>query len=1220
MEPLSTFEEDEEENQTEVGVPPQPEEEEGYLFQIDEEGEEWEPPVQEPVVQEPAVEEEVVPTPPAEEEPLYQINEEGEDWEPPASPTPDAQEDLYQIEEDGEDWDPDLGTVSAQTSFVPPMEEGKEYLVADDIRNNPERMAIVRDYMVMRSGDQYRTMDDAEVYDDYVNAMRYVSSNELSMLYDANLIFREDKGDNKTKMAKAYELYGQLGNFYQTDGFLGGADALKDYAVGVLTSPSTYLGLGVGKLVSQGVMQGGKKAAVTAVISAARNQAAAEFAGQQVAKSVIKQRAQAIAQEGIKSVVRRTVGKEVAAMAAAEGTVSMGVDLLMQDHQMNVGVRDEYSFLQAGLVGSLGAASALIPGALAIKSGKLPTAEARALRAEIGSQLSIEAKQAGQQLNVKGVTTQARKLRGKLFAWDKAVKEGKQADLGEFGRSQKMISGVFGFQEDTMGIVPKMMQDAGIFLDPDERAVQQMLTFVDRLPAADRAVLDDVFEKEFGKGLTLTTMTDELSATISTMGQTMQSLQAAAQRLSEKVTRTAIANEKAAASKALKEADKVRAGDVLHYVQSVWKRALVSHPATTAVNVMGWGQATAARQMAQMFSGAYYGVTGWAAKMVSPFSAKAKTLADKNLKEAGAIFKSRAYVLGNMLHPNATYDEFSFLLNGYDEVVERAGKADRTFHRNLIPQKYKSQLDRAGVSQSKAGGPIKLQNSTNKVVRGVEKTVSAAQRASMVGLQDSLTKAQSFMEAINTEVLRTTGKSYDELVATQGYHAIPDEAWERATAAALRDTMSADYTKGQGLVPGMAKVVEQVSNNTVLGFVLPFGRFMNNAMAFAYQYSPVGLARLMGKHPHETTADIISQAAVGSFALGVAWAREREKSDRGIPWYVEEGADGVQYDYTNLAPGSAYSLMGRIMHHFIDKGENPVDEDVLRDLLNQLGSVAVLNTMNKSADGLGDKLLSMFNRLSGDNVDDKTLIEATLGGVASGFAGVFAGFTRPLEVVSVSAAQAFWPEEAHAIDRNSLEGWDKTISEATRYVDGFFAPLMSDEQRPVRYEAVNPAGHKDVNPIARVMGQRNNAPQTATERMFAEAMFPEWRGNQKSTNPQLDAIVNQRIFDTLEAKAATLIDREVWDKANIATKRKLVNDLLKQSRQEVIDWVTADPTSNASLSKMRDTYNRQPEDLRRRAQETFNIKKDVKDMSPREIMELNEYIDYLKEMDKRLIE
>ena len=81
-----------------------------------------------------------------------------------------------------------------------------------------------------------------------------------------------------------------------------------------------------------------------------------------------------------------------------------------------------------------------------------------------------------------------------------------------------------------------------------------------------------------------------------------------------------------------------------------------------------------------------------------------------------------------------------------------------------------------------------------------------------------------------------------------------------------------------------------------------------------------------------------------------------------------------------------------------------------------------------------------------------------------------------------------------------------------------------------------------------------------------------------------------------------------------------MNDLLKASRQEVIDWVTADPTSDASLSKMRDTYNRQPEDLRRRAQETFNIKKDVKEMSPREIMELNEYIDYLEEMDKRLIE
>ena len=420
MEPLSTFEEDEEENQMEVGAPPQPEEEEDeYAYEADFGDavplEERETSLQAPK------EEEVAQQPVEEEEYTYEVD--FQDAEPVEQNLENLEEEdpSYTTVDFGEaqPYDEDLDLEATQGSFVPPVDEGKEYLVADDIRNNPERMAIVRDYMVMRSGDQYRTMDDADVYDDYVNAMRYVNSNELSMLYDANLIFGEDKGDNKMKMAKAYELYGQLGNFYQTDGFFGGADALKDYAVGVLTSPSTYLGLGVGKLVSQGVMQGGKKAAVTAVISAARNQAVAEFTGQQVAKSVIKQRAQAIAQEGLKSVVRRSVGKEVAAMAATEGAVSTGIDLLMQDHQINVGVRDDYSFLQAGIAGSLGAASALIPGALSIKSGQLPSADARALRAEIGSQLSIEAKQAGQQLNIKGVTTQARKLRGKLIACEK---------------------------------------------------------------------------------------------------------------------------------------------------------------------------------------------------------------------------------------------------------------------------------------------------------------------------------------------------------------------------------------------------------------------------------------------------------------------------------------------------------------------------------------------------------------------------------------------------------------------------------------------------------------------------------------------------------------------------------------------------------------------------------------------------------------------------------
>ena len=69
---------------------------------------------------------------------------------------------------------------------------------------------------------------------------------------------------------------------------------------------------------------------------------------------------------------------------------------------------------------------------------------------------------------------------------------------------------------------------------------------------------------------------------------------------------------------------------------------------------------------------------------------------------------------------------------------------------------------------------------------------------------------------------------------------IDDNVMQAAIDATLKSVYSKDYTtKDQPqLLRSTAKLVETISNTPGLGTILPFGRFMNNVVATAYQWSP----------------------------------------------------------------------------------------------------------------------------------------------------------------------------------------------------------------------------------------------------------------------------------------------------------------------------------------------------------------------------------------------
>ena len=87
--------------------------------------------------------------------------------------------------------------------------------------------------------------------------------------------------------------YDRLGNVFVNDGLSGAISGVGDYIQSIATSPSTYFGLGAGKLVGayagKAVVQGVKKAAQQAYMQGFRENGK-EFA-QQAFNDVVKKAA-----------------------------------------------------------------------------------------------------------------------------------------------------------------------------------------------------------------------------------------------------------------------------------------------------------------------------------------------------------------------------------------------------------------------------------------------------------------------------------------------------------------------------------------------------------------------------------------------------------------------------------------------------------------------------------------------------------------------------------------------------------------------------------------------------------------------------------------------------------------------------------------------------------------------------------------------------------------
>ena len=298
-----------------------------------------------------------------------------------------------------------------------------------------------------------------------------------------------------------------------------------------------------------------------------------------------------------------------------------------------------------------------------------------------------------------------------------------------------------------------------------------------------------------------------------------------------------------------KESEKVKRMKLGGYTQSVWRRLLVSSPATSAINVMGFGQFYVGSTIADLTSmtGAY--TAGLA--MGGTLSKAGR----ESLRIGGAYKSMQAQKMRNLMDPYTTHDAYMSFLDQHKDV-----------------KKVLFESVTGGVERS--GGRFGIDPNA-KWFQNVENATTAMNRLTGVRIQDTFTKSQMFMSEMDKYLRLKKGKTLQEVLRDGDLDKIDDSVIGNALDNTMKSVYSKDYTTDDQLLSAAAKQIENFSNIPVLGTILPFGRFFNNTIATAYQWSVGGGVEAMSaivksEKRNIETVEAAARSLVGMSSIGLA--------------------------------------------------------------------------------------------------------------------------------------------------------------------------------------------------------------------------------------------------------------------------------------------------------------------------------------------------------------
>ena len=1039
-------------------------------------------------------------------------------------------------------------------------------LKKDDLKQY-EYLTPIRSYMIDRKGVDYRNKKADEVIEDFVQHMRYFNANSVSTTGELRFI---NKANQRTKdtAGKAYQIYEQLGNVFQNDGAMGAVDGVKDYIFAAAKDPTNYVGLitgGIGRFLAGGYTLAGKKAIQEAVkkagIQAAKNgkssaeiKKAAQRAGMQAARRATKaglsknqsnkaaaKVTEQVTKEGRRKVISdamrtkqqelfdKASGKALKQTLVADAGFAMLQDTLAQKTYIEAGAQEDYSKAQIGFSSLLGG----VAGAAQLGFGKFRGVSGLEEQTDTLGDISksvIESNSAI--LSRKDSKKVTKQMLEDIEAWNSKVDRGLKLETAV------MPSDLFAnimLGADGQGGLAKLMNDRGLKIHSNKLTADVVTNVVRFLPEEDLIKINKAMGKyteltlgELAdtKGINLRDLlakdSSEAGKILNVLSQTKRIVNSGIVAAGDKTKKTLEDD----IAEATKEVDKMEKSQPLKYGQSVWKRLLVSSPATTMINVAGFAQYYVGQTMADLFN---FGMLSFKALSQSTYDTAA---ARETMRQARAYTQIQAQKFRNLLDPYTTHDAYMrFLSEANNETVRN--KLFATMSGGV-----EVQADRFGI------------NPDSKLFRNIEAGANAASNISGVRIQDSFTKSQMFMTEMDKYMRLNKNKTLKEAILNGEE---PDlEVIQGALDSTLKSVFSKDYTTTEQpeLLRTAAKMAETFSNTPGFGTLLPFGRFFNNVIATAYQWSPLAAPEqfykfsrnLFRQEPNVTDRDAFARMIVGTTALRLSMDFDNDRREKGLDVYEVDVGGGTIVDAKNTYPFSLWLAAGRVLNTMRN------GEQVSADLQREIGTQLAVGQLARDTQFAND-INNMLDVLTNVDIDKRAAAIDGLYKVTGNFA---AGFTRPLDVLNKAVGFATGTDTAK--DIRQAEGINTFTQTATKYVDNIIEAFI-DKTDTITGEELSVATRQgeiyDVNPFARMFGLTIKPGKTATEKVYSMSDMAQWKASERTNIPAYDKIFNGMLAPMLETYTQELLDDPRFQNASIKQKRGMLKKRLSDVKATI---------------------------------------------------------------------
>jgi hypothetical protein len=1015
------------------------------------------------------------------------------------------------------------------------------------------------------SSQDYREMSDEKAFETWQNYQRSFAAGQSVTVANEMAYGMKASDETKARLGAGYALFDGMENAFtgDTTTLREMGDALFDYTKNVVHDPTTILSLGLGKLFGIGATKA-SSAAVKAMMSEAYKA--------QVKKGVAKKTAAATV---------RSAAVKAMPYATADALMASGVDVMYQAQLMETAVQDEYSAAQTGITAlgtlfvmpTLAAASATFK---EIRKGPLKNTflsyknfDANLLEVGVDQAERELREQVAEGIDIKFLDENFGLVEGntKNFLVWKELKDKADNIVTQKGQryTDTEVTNEFfrylflGDPKENLGGYGEVLRKAGFtshqaLVDKYKNktaVLAQTLTFI---PDEKIGQLVNKFEKDTGYKLRFFNEDGKL-----VQGKDAKSIDLEA-HLTRQTTTSAIGlrlirsiDDSVNQGFSVEDSVKLLKGEKpentpkrLQFALSTYKRLLTSHLATTGANIKGFASLVSINTAADMFTSSIELTQGVGAKLFGKPEAAKKYFNRAYGSSGGAIRR-----MTDVLSPDIPIEYADKVLKLRPEIAEKL---------------FRDVSGDGGVRDALTDFDI---DPTNKIYRTVDSVTKGAQTIALVRLQDELTKRWSFGTNLNQEIMRKYGMSPEDFF-TQPDVALTmakdefKDVLDKAAYRAMRETASVNWSTlpGNSSLRSAAKEIEKFTNKRVVGFVVPFGSFLNttiatmadltgvNAIAHAYR-------RGTGKNLDYTTptgAQDLGKMAVfyGGLAYGTQDARERIKNN--LAYDQQQKSDGSvelkKYDW----PDSTLRLMSQMLAHGLGDSNNILDfnykevpPELRRELGLQLGGQAVRDLTDI------DQALLQVQRDFYDSIErGEPLYQSVAIPLGAILQRPVQGALRPLDPIN-----QVWSLMSDGNMNPDLRQGPKVLNNMLKYVNGITGEsaqrlIFKADKLPER--AIPTRDRLDVDLGKQLLGIRGVSLPNLVEKMMNRAGQPYYKAIRFQGPPEIKNIMDGLAAPYFEVAAIKYLKKN----PDYFTTMSLKN------RQEVLDLVRGDVRKNVT--------------------------------------------------------